>query len=144
MAAATEASNIVYPVGGIMAAQVAGIPVSTIGLGIILYILGCVARGGFEIQKVAEGGIGMKPSKVAGWIAGGIGASVFATPLYLAALKDIAHMPVDGPLILGLMPAGFYGTSIFTWALNASISFLNKRFNVNIPPFGTPSQGGQP
>lgn len=142
MSAPVSAANTVYPVGGILAAQVAGIATGTIGLGIILYVFGCIARGGFELQRNAEGGNGMRPSKIAGWIAGGIGASVFATPLYLAALKYILHVPVDGPLMLGLMPAGFYGTSIFTWLMNFAISFLNKRFNLAIPSFA-PKTGGE-
>lgn len=139
MPGATLASNTIYPVAGVFAAQIAGLPVSTIGLGIGLYIAGCISRGGYEVQKIAEGSAGMKPSKIAGWISGGIAASLFATPLYLAVLKYVFHLPVDGPLILGLMPAGFYGTSLFTWAMNFAISFVNKRFNLNIPPFGIKS-----
>lgn len=135
MSVGTSAANAVYPAAGIFTAQIAGIPTGTIGLGIILYIFGCLARGGFELQRTAEGGDGMKPNKIAGWIAGGIGASVFATPLYLAALKYIIHVPVDGPLMLGLMPIAFYGTSLFTWAMNFAVNTVNKRFNLNIPLF---------
>lgn len=148
MAATTAASNVAYPIAGIMTAQIAGLPMSVIAIGIACYFAGIAARAGYELQRSAENGTGMKPSKIIGWVAGGIGTAPFATGLYLAVVKFWFHAPVDGPLLLGLMPVGCYGPGLLLWFMNFLITAVNKQFGTNIPPFASvavpvpPKSGG--
>lgn len=135
MNATTPIANTVYPVAGVLTAQIAGFQVGTILVGIVIYFFGIIARAGYETQTVAQGGDGMKPSKLAGWIAGGIGTAPFATVLCLLGFKFVLFMPIDGPVILLCGPAGFFGPGFLLWLLNFAINTLNKQFNLGIPTF---------
>lgn len=143
MAATTATANFVYPLAGVMTAQIAGFQVSTILVGMGLYWFGIVARCGYEIQTSAQGGDGMKLSKLVGWAAGGVGTAPFGTVLGLLLFKFVFHMPVDGPVIILCGPIGFGGPGILLYILNMGVGVLNKQFNLGIPTFPQ-KKAGQP
>lgn len=143
MAAPTGSAVAALTLAGILAARPFGLQPETIFIGTGFSLVGVLGRAAFELQKAAEGGNGMRLSRIAGWVGAGFIGAPFATILYLVIL-NLASVQSDGISILGLVFFGFVGPRGITWLLNLVIGQLNKRLGTNIPLLGSAVAGAKP
>lgn len=129
MAAGTETATVFgLSLAMIFGAAPMGIPMSTIAIGSVFAMCGCLGRAAFEFQKLAEGAQGgMSASKILRWVGAGFLGAPFMAVLTTVILKSIG-VQLDSYAVMGFLVLGFWGPSAISSVMTSAADLMRKRF----------------